>query len=56
MTRYDSKTDEVFSDRRQREHDRRVAEDAEREAKAAEEAARRERAPVPAGMGRVYKP
>lgn len=48
--------DEVFSDRRAREETRRMDEKmAERAKAAAEEAARRERAPVPTGLGRVFK-
>ena len=48
--------DEVFESRQQREHDRKVADQAERDAKAAAEKERRERAPVPVGSGRVYRP
>ena len=48
--------DDVFSDRRAREEQQRMDAKMAERAKAAEEAARRERAPIPAGMGRVYKP
>jgi hypothetical protein len=48
--------DDVFSDRRARELERRLEEQAARETRAAEEQARRERAPVRVGVGRIYKP
>lgn len=47
--------DDIFSDRRTRELERKQTEQAEREAKVEEERARRERAPVPVGSGRVYR-
>lgn len=48
--------DEVFSDRRTKERERILEEKAERERKADEDRARRERAPIPVGSGRVFRP
>ena len=56
LTRHMVDPNEVFSDRRARELEQRLADEAERERKAAEEAARRERAPTPCGNGRVFRP
>ena len=47
--------DDIFEDRRAREKTKRMDAKMAERAKAAEEAARRERAPVPAGMGRTVK-